>query len=127
MLESVMVLFVSVSVVARATMGSLLICGVLKNIFVPAICCTPVDMTPRAVDDAFGKLIVCVSPELTTAKSVPLVPVANVCVAPVCPPSDVIPPPPPPETVFNASATVAPATVDVLRTSWALSWRVPTQ
>ena len=45
---------------------------------------------PVLVADAVGRLNVCVVPAELIAKSVPVVPVARVCVAPVSPPSDVI-------------------------------------
>ena len=53
------------------------------KVFAPAKVCVPVVTSPRAVAEASGKLNVCVVPEEAILKSVPVVDVANVCVAPV--------------------------------------------
>ena len=53
------------------------------NVFAPAKVCVPVVTNPRFVADASGKLNVCVVPEDAILKSVPVVEVAKVCVAPV--------------------------------------------
>ena len=45
-----------------------------ENVFAPAIVCVPVVTNPRAVALASGKLNVCILPELTILKSVPVVP-----------------------------------------------------
>ena len=49
-----------------------------EKVFAPAKVWVPVVTTPRAVALALGKLKVCVVPELSMAKSVPVVPVENV-------------------------------------------------
>ena len=48
------------------------------------------ESNPRLEAEAVGKLKVCVVPEETMPKSVPVVPVANVCVAPVRPFNEVM-------------------------------------
>lgn len=59
---------------------------------------------PLLLADAVGKLNVCVFPLLEIAKSVPLVPVENVCVPPVWPLREVMP--------VTGSVTVFPLDID---------------
>ena len=47
------------------------------NVLSPAIVCVPVVIKPLAVAEASGILNVCVSTELTIAKSVPVLPTAK--------------------------------------------------
>jgi hypothetical protein len=115
---------------------------VLENVFVPAIVCVPVVINPLLLDDASGMLNVCVLVEDEILKSVPEVPVANVCVVAVKLLSDVIPPstedemvtsPVPvsipveesvmPVPAINRLTTACPETVSfrsLLFTSWSL-------
>jgi hypothetical protein len=64
--------------------------GAVENVLAPANVCVPVVTSPRAEALASGILNVCVVPTELIAKSVPVVPVENVCVAPESPPSEVI-------------------------------------
>src|SRR6516162_3788661 len=60
-------------------------------VLAPAKVCAPVVTKPRLVAEALGILKVCVDVTLLMLKSVPLVPVASVCVAALRPLSEVSP------------------------------------
>lgn len=99
---------------------------VLENVFVPAIVCVPVVINPLLLDDASGMLNVCVLVEDEILKSVPDVPVANVCVDAVKLLSDVIPPstedeivtsPVPVSIPVDDSVMPVPA-INLLTTAW---------
>ncbi len=59
--------------------------GADEKVLAPAMVCAPVVTRPLAVAEASGILKVCVVTEEAILKSVPLVPVAKVCVLPVKP------------------------------------------
>ena len=82
--------------------------ALLLNVFAPAIVCVPVVTKPLAVADASGMLNVCVVLLEEILKSVPEVPVANVCVVPVNPFKLVMPEPLPPERGVHTGLAVVP-------------------
>ena len=99
---------------------------VLENVFVPAIVCVPVVISPLLLDDASGMLNVCVLVEDEILKSVPDVPVANVCVDAVKLLSDAIAPstddeivtsPVPVSIPVEESVIPVPA-INLLTTAW---------
>lgn len=55
------------------------------NVFVHVNVCAPVETSPRAVPEASGILKVCTEPLETILNHNPLVPIENVCIAPVSP------------------------------------------
>ena len=83
-----------VAVVVEAVVSDIIVW--LENVLTPAIVCAWVVTKPVAPDPAYGMLKVCVEVEEDILKSVPEVPVANVCVDAVKPLSEVKPEAPEP-------------------------------
>lgn len=61
------------------------IVGAFENVLEPVRVCVPVETRPRAVQEASGRLNVWVFPDETILKSVPLVPMAKICITHVSP------------------------------------------